>query len=76
MDLSPPVPLNAGPSCPSRRTYAVKTSGDARPTALAGRLENPVAGQGRAFASGRELLESIVGDVRANGEERELMGKP
>jgi hypothetical protein len=51
-------------------------SGDARPTALAGRLENPVAGQGRAFASGRELLESIVGDVRANGEERELMGKP
>jgi hypothetical protein len=43
----------------------VKVRGDATPHALAGRLENLVTGRQREFASGRELLESIAGDLEA-----------
>ena len=50
---------------PSRRAYVVKVRNDARPDALAGRLENLVTGAQREFASGLELLESIASDLPA-----------
>jgi hypothetical protein len=54
---------------PSRRAFVVKLRHDARPDALAGRLENLVTGQSREFASGGELLESIAADLRKSGDE-------
>ena len=50
---------------PSRRAYVVKVRSDAKPGALAGRLENLVTGRQREFASGGELLESIAIDLEA-----------
>jgi hypothetical protein len=47
----------------------LKVRGDAKPDALAGRLENLVTGQQREFASGRELLDSIASDLEANAGE-------
>ena len=47
--------LNSESKYPSRRAYVVKVRSDAKPGALAGRLENLVTGQSREFASGREL---------------------
>ena len=55
---------------PSRRAYVVKVRSDAKPGALAGRLENLVTGQSREFASGRELLASIASDLDAATGER------
>ena len=55
---------------PTRRAYVLKVRGDAKPDALAGRLENLVTGQQCEFASGRELLESIAGDLEATLHER------
>ncbi|HEU0199183.1 MAG TPA: hypothetical protein VFR86_02000 [Burkholderiaceae bacterium] len=54
---------------PSRRTYVVKVRGDAKPGALAGRLENLVTGKQREFASAGELLDSIATDLRAEADE-------
>ena len=54
---------------PSRRAYVVKVRSDAKPGALVGRLENVVTGRQRDFASGRELLESIVNDLEASADE-------
>lgn len=54
----------------SRRTYVLKVRSDANPDALAGRLENVVTGRSREFASGRELLDSIAGDLQASAEEQ------
>jgi len=48
----------------------VKVRGDAKPDALAGRLENLVTGRQCEFASGRELLESIAGDLEATLHKR------
>ena len=62
--------LNAESKYPTRRAYVVKVRGDAQPDALAGRLENLVTGRQREFASGRELLESIAGDLEATLHER------
>ena len=70
------MPLNPDSKYPSRRTYVVKLRGNAKPDALAGRLENLVTGQSREFSSGHELLESIADDVLASGAEREAKGKP
>lgn len=70
------MPLSPEPKYPSRRMYVVKMRSDAKPDALAGRLENLVTGQSREFASGHELLESITDDLQANGEERKAQGKP
>jgi hypothetical protein len=56
---------------PSRRIYVVKVRSDARPDALAGRVENVVTGQSREFACASELLKSIAADLEANAE-----GKP
>lgn len=48
---------------PSRRAYVVKLRGDARPQALAGRVENLVTGQHREFESAEGLLEILAGDL-------------
>ena len=64
------MPLNGEPKYPSRRTYVVKVRSDAKPDALAGRLENLMTGRQSEFASGRELLDSIAGDLEASGDRR------
>ena len=69
------MPLHPDSKYPSRRTYVVKVRSDAKPDALAGRLENLVTASSREFSSGDELLESIAGDMQANGEEPEAKGK-
>jgi hypothetical protein len=61
------MPLNTQPDFPSRRVYVVKVHHDAKPDALAGRLENLVTRQQRAFVSGQELLELIATDLQAIG---------
>ena len=62
--------FNTDTKYPTRRAYVVKVRGDATPGSLAGRLENLVTGQQCEFASGRELLESIAGDLEATLHER------
>jgi hypothetical protein len=62
--------LNAESKYPSRRTYVLKVRGDAKPGALAGRLENLVTGQQQEFASGQELVEWIACDLERSGDER------
>jgi hypothetical protein len=62
--------FNTDSKYPTRRAYVVKVRGDARPDALAGRLENLVTGRQREFASGRELLESIATDLEAPSQGR------
>ena len=61
--------LNPESKYPSRRAYVVKVRSDAKPGALAGRLENLVTGQSREFASARELLDSIASDLAMSAEE-------
>ena len=53
---------------PSRRAYVVKVRSDAKPGAIAGRLENLFTGQGCEFASGRELLDAIASDLIVSAE--------
>jgi len=55
--------LNPESKFPTRRAYVVKVRRDAKPNALAGRLENLVTGSQREFASGGELLEWIASDL-------------
>jgi hypothetical protein len=55
--------LNPESKYPTRRAYVVKMRSDAKPDALAGRVENLVTGSQREFASGRELLESLASDL-------------
>ena len=62
--------LNPESKYPSRRAYVLKVRSDAKPDALVGRLENMVTGQQREFASGQELVESIVSDLQANASAR------
>ena len=62
--------FNTDSKYPTRRAYVVKVRGDAKPDALAGRLENLVTGRQCEFASGRELLESIASDLEATLHER------
>ena len=61
--------LNTEAKYPSRRAYVLKVRSDAKPGALAGRLENVVTGRQREFASDRELLESIANDLAASAAE-------
>jgi hypothetical protein len=61
------MPLNREPKYPSRRAYVLKVRGDAKPAAIAGRLENLVTGRQLEFASGNELLDSIASDLEAGG---------
>jgi hypothetical protein len=69
--------LNSESKYPSRRAYVLKMRGDAKPGALAGRLENLVTGDQREFASGGELLESIAIDleVHMGGRSTDAMPK-
>ena len=55
--------LNAESKYPTRRAYVVKVRGDAKPSALAGRVENLVTGRQQEFASACELIQSIVSDL-------------
>jgi len=55
--------LNPETKFPSRRTYVLKVRGDAKPGALAGRLENVVTGRQRDFTSETELAQSIASDL-------------
>lgn len=52
---------------PSRRAYVLKLRSDARPGALAGRLENLVTGTQLEFDSSRELIDSLASDLLAGG---------
>jgi hypothetical protein len=61
--------FNAQSKYPSRRAYVLKMRGDAKPDALAGRLENLVTGRQLEFASGRELLDAIAAELEAGGKE-------
>ncbi len=54
---------------PSRRTYVLRLRNDAKPGAVAGRLENIVTGSQHAFESARELLESIQSELTAGSGE-------
>mgnify|MGYP003404522841 CR=1 FL=1 len=65
----PAMMLNQQTKYPSRRTYVLKVRSDAKPDALAGRLENIVTGRQREFASGEELLDSIVNNLEAPANE-------
>jgi hypothetical protein len=51
------------PKYPNRRAYVLKLRSDAKPGAIAGRLENLATGRQRDFASGPELLASIAEDI-------------
>ena len=62
--------FNRDSKYPTRRAYMVKVRGDAKPDALAGRLENFVTGQQFEFASGRGLLEFLASDLEAARDER------
>ena len=57
--------LNAESKYPTRRAYVVKVRGDAKPSALAGRVENLVTGRQQEFSSAWELIQSIVTDLNA-----------
>jgi len=61
---------------PSRRAYVLKVRGDAKPGALAGRLENLVTGEQHDFSTGGELLESIASDLEANTNRQRLAPTP
>ncbi len=69
--------LNSESKYPNRRAYVLKMRSDAKPGALAGRLENLVTGEQREFASGVELLESIAIDleVHTGGRSTDAMPK-
>ena len=64
------MPLKRESKYPSRRAFVVKVSSEAKPDALAGRVENIVTGQSREFASGGELLDSIAGDLETSSEQK------
>lgn len=61
--------LNPKSKYPTRRAYVLKMRSDAKPDALAGRLENLVTCRQREFASGHELLDSIASDLEASAGE-------
>ena len=66
--------LNAESLYPSRRAYVLKLRRDARPDALAGRIENLVTGRKQDFASAQELLESLVRELQGAGQSKGTEG--
>jgi len=58
--------LNPESKYPNRRAYVLKLRGDARPDAVAGRLENLVTGRQLDFASAAELLEAITRELQSS----------
>jgi hypothetical protein len=67
--------LKPEPRYPSRRAYVLKVRSDAKPDALAGRLENLATGRRSEFATARELLESIAADLAAGSTETRGRGE-
>ena len=51
---------------PNRLSYVLRLRGDAKPDALAGRLENVVSGRRVDFASASALLEALVDEIEAD----------
>jgi hypothetical protein len=70
------MPFQPESKYPNRRSYVIKVRNDARPDALAGRLENLVTGQQREFASGRELLDTLARDLAAEPGDPPTGGEP
>ncbi len=64
-----------GSKYPNRRSYVLKMRSDARPDAIAGRLENLVTGQQREFACADELLASLAHDLGIGTSEPPSAGK-
>lgn len=62
--------LNPESKYPNRHAYVLKLRGDARPDALAGRIENLVTGCQLEFASAHELPECLARDIEAAAGER------
>jgi hypothetical protein len=62
--------LNPESKYPNRRAYVLKLRSDAQTDALAGRIENFVAGHQLEFTSARELLEALARDLEAAAGER------
>jgi hypothetical protein len=62
--------LKPEPRYPGRRTYVLKVRSDAKPDALAGRLENLATGRRSEFATAQELVDSLAADLAASGTER------
>jgi hypothetical protein len=69
------MPLSHEVKYPSRRAYVLKLRSDAKPDALAGRLENTVTGQQQEFASCQELIDSITRDLEMSGAGRSVETK-
>ena len=63
------MPFNSEPKYPNRRAYVLKLRSDAKPGAIAGRLENLATGRQSEFASGPELLASITDDISLGAEQ-------
>ena len=61
--------FNPEPKYPNRRAYVLKVRSDAKPGAIAGRLENLATGRQSEFASGPELLASIMEDLTRSADE-------
>jgi len=57
---------------PTRRAYVLKLSQDATADALRGRLENIVSCRQHDFDSAAELLQLIVNELDATGNEPAL----
>jgi hypothetical protein len=57
--------LNSESKYPNRRAYVLKLRGDARPNAIAGRLENLVTGRQLDFVSASELLDAITRELQS-----------
>lgn len=57
--------LSSEPKYPNRRAYVLILCSDAKPDAIAGRLENLATGRQSEFSSGSELLMLITADITA-----------
>jgi hypothetical protein len=68
--------LNPESKYPNRRAYVLKLRGDAKPDALAGRVENLVTGQQRHFTSAQELVESLASDLEPGSADADRMLPP
>jgi hypothetical protein len=66
---------NPEPKYPSRRAYVLKVRSDARPDALAGRLENLATGRRSEFATAQELVDSLAADLAASSTETRVRGE-
>ena len=61
--------FNSEPKYLNRRAYVLKLRSDAKPGAIAGRLENLATGRQSEFASDAELLASIAQDISPGADD-------